>query len=101
MDVQLPSGGCNILAGPDQVRHYSSDGRTRSTYYIYHGKAFLSETTTNNTGYTYTGECLTTGDLVYAPESEVYFTHLAILAIIFVFYLACRAFFRPWWRVMR
>lgn len=101
MNVELPNTGCNIISGPDSFYNYSPDGRTRSLYYIYQGKAFLSNVSTSNSNYNYNGTCLNTGDLLYSPESTVYFTHLAIFAFLFVLWLAIRAFFRPWWRVLR
>lgn len=101
MDVQLPTTGCNIINSSSSFYNYSSDSRTRDTYIIYEGKAIKQSSTYNQYGYTYTGDCLSTGDLVYNPESEVYFTHIALCSIIFIFYLVSILFFRKWWRVMK
>lgn len=79
MDVVLPSTGCNIINSATSFYNYSPDSRTRETYFIYEGKALLQSTTTNQYGYTYTGDCLNTGDLIYKPEISVYFPVIAFL----------------------
>lgn len=101
MNVELPTTGCNIISSSSSFYNYSSDSRTRDTYIIYEGKAIKQSSTYNQYGYTYTGDCLNTGDLVYNPESEVYFTHIALFSVIFIFYLVSLLFFRKWWRVMK
>lgn len=68
MNVELPSTGCNVLQSSTTFYNYSPDARTRSLYIIFDGEAHLRETTTSQYGYTYTGTCLSTGDLVYKPE---------------------------------
>lgn len=73
MNVELPTTGCNIINNATSFYNYSPDSRTRETYVIYDGKAFLQSSVTNNYAYNYTGTCLTTGDLVYKPELTVYF----------------------------
>ena len=73
MYVELPETGCNIINSSTSFYNYSTDGRTRQNYVIYDGKAFLQSSTTNQYGYSYTGDCLSTGDLVYQPELRVYF----------------------------
>lgn len=89
MEVELPSTGCNIITSSTSFYNYSTDGRTRDTYYIYEGVAHLQSSTYNQYGYTYTGTCLQTGDLVYKPELLVYypvmslFIFLLILSIIY------------------
>lgn len=77
MDVELPSG-CNIINSSTSFYNYTNSNRTRTLYYIVDGKAFVSSSNTASTPYTYTGTCLTTGDLVYKPELEVFFTLGAI-----------------------
>lgn len=86
MNVELPTTGCNILINSESFYNYSPDNRTRQTYAIYNGQAKLTSESYNQYGYTYTGTCLNTGDLVYKPELRVEFTHiaLAVLAAIFM-----------------
>lgn len=81
MNVELPNTGCNILDGDSVVYNYSTDGHTRTKYTIYEGVAQMSSTSTSSYGYTYSGTCLVTGDLVYKPETEVYFTFIAGMMI--------------------
>lgn len=78
MEVELPSSGCNILTSATSFTNFSSDGRTRTNYYIYDGHAFKTSETYNQYGYTYTGDCLTTGSLVYRPELKIEFQALSI-----------------------
>lgn len=98
MNVILPNTGCNIINNSTSFYNYHPDARTRDYYVIYEGKAFLQSSTYNQYGYTYTGTCLNTGDLVYNPESEVYFTHIALGVIVIIFALVARLFFRKFWR---
>lgn len=84
MDVEIPTTGCNIIASATSFYNYSSDGRTRETYFIYDGVPHLQSSTYNQHGYTYTGNCLSTGDLVYKPELKVYFPILAFSAVCFL-----------------
>lgn len=79
MNVELPSTGCNIINSSTTFYNYSEDGRTRENYIIYDGKAHLQASAYNQYGYTYTGECLTTGDLIYKPELQVYFQFFSII----------------------
>lgn len=88
MDVELPSTGCNIINSSTSFYNYSTDARTRETYIIYEGKALLQARNTNQYGYTYTGNCITTGDLVYRPELKIYFPFISFILICFTFYLA-------------
>ena len=89
MNVELPETGCNIINSATSFYNYSSDGKTRQTYVIYDGVAFLQNSSTSQYGYTYSGTCLVTGDLVYKPEIDVYFSFIAfslvILALIFIY----------------
>lgn len=77
MDVQLPESGCNIIQNSTTFYNYSSDSRTRQTYVIYDGVAYLQSTSTSSYPYSYTGTCVHTGDMVYHPELEVYFPVLS------------------------
>lgn len=101
MNVELPDTGCNIINSSTSFYNYSPDATTRETYIIYEGRAIKQSSTYNQFGYTYSGDCLTTGDLVYNPQSEVYFTHLAVFCLVSVFGIAAQLFFRRWWRVMK
>lgn len=87
MDVVLPETGCNIINSSTSFYNYSSDGRTRASYVIYDGKAFLQSTNTSQYGYSYSGDCLVTGDLVYKPEIDVYFPIVAFCIICFITYV--------------
>lgn len=91
MDVVLPTTGCNIINSSTTFYNYSPDGRTRASYVIYDGKAFLQSSNTNQYGYTYTGDCLVTGDLVYKPELDVYFPVISFCIIcailLFIYHL--------------
>lgn len=73
MDVVLPDTGCNVLISSTSFYNYSADSKTREQYYIYDGSAHKQSSSYNQYGYTYTGDCLSTGDLVYKPELQVYF----------------------------
>lgn len=88
MNVELPSSGCNIINSSTSFYNYSTDSRTRKTYVIYEGKALLQASNTNQYGYTYTGDCLTTGDLVYRPELQIYFPFIASIIIVGAILLA-------------
>ena len=88
MNVELPTTGCNIINSSTSFYNYSSDSRTRENYVIYEGKAILQSSTYNQYGYSYTGTCLHTGDLVYKPELQIYFPLLSFTLISFTFYLA-------------
>ena len=88
MDVELPTTGCNIINSSTSFYNYSSDAKTRENYVIYEGKAILQSTTYNQYGYSYSGTCLHTGDLIYKPELQVYFPLLSFTLISFTFYLA-------------
>lgn len=85
MDVVLPSTGCNILNSSTTFYNYSQDSRTRQTYIIFDGEAFLQSSTYNQNGYNYSGTCLTTGDLVYKPEyKDFIFPFCALISFIFI-----------------
>lgn len=101
MDVELPTTGCNILNSSTTFYNYSSDSRTRETYIIYDGEAHLQSSTYNQYGYSYSGDCLSTGDLVYKPELQVWFNLASIFVFISILLLAVRLFFYPFWRKLR
>lgn len=90
MDVQLPDTGCNILISSTSFYNYSSDRRTRKRYYIYDGTAYLESSSTSQYPYDYSGTCLTTGDLVYRPELQVYFPFLSSILLVFVLFVLYR-----------
>lgn len=81
MNVELPNTGCNIINSSTTFYNYSSDSKTRETYVIYDGKAILQSSTYNQYGYTYSGDCLVTGDIVYRPEISIYFPILSFIII--------------------
>lgn len=84
MEVQLPSTGCNIINNATSFYNYSQDGRTRDVYYIYEGVPYLQSSSYNQYGYTYSGTCLQTGDLIYKPELQVYYPALSILLFLVI-----------------
>lgn len=94
MNVELPSTGCNIINSATTFYNYSPDSRTRETYIIYDGVAHLQSSSYSQYGYTYSGDCLSTGDLVYQPQVQVYFPFLAIFSIIFILVLIYRLIFK-------
>lgn len=94
MNVELPISGCNILRSDTSFYNYSPDSRTRSTYYIFDGQARLESTSTSQYGYTYSGTCLQTGDLVYKPEIEIYFRFMSLSLFIFILFLIYKIIFK-------
>lgn len=90
MNVELPTTGCNILISDTSFYNYSPDSHTRNRYYIYDGKGHLQSSDYSQYGYSYTGTCLNTGDLVYKPELKVYFEIISVV----IFYLIIRLVFR-------
>lgn len=90
MNVELPTTGCNIINNSTSFYNYSDDLRTRESYIIYDGKAILQSRTTSQYGYTHTGDCLVTGDLIYKPELKVWFPIVSII----IFYFIVRLIFR-------
>lgn len=79
MDVVLPSSGCNIINSSSSFYNYSSDGHTRSSYIIYDGEAIKQSEAYNQYGYSYSGDCLITGDLKYKPELVPIFQFCSII----------------------
>lgn len=99
MDVVLPSTGCNIINSATTFYNYSEDLRTRDTYVIFDGKAIKQSSSTSQYGYSYSGECLVTGDLVYKPEyKEFIFPYISIITSCVLFYLAYRLIVHKFWR---
>ena len=87
MYVDLPSTGCNIIQSATTFYNYSPDSRTRQTYVVVDGKPFLQSESYSQYGYSYTGTCLSTGDLVYKPELTIYFEFIAFIICLLVFFL--------------
>lgn len=87
MYVDLPVEGCNILNSSTSLYNYSVDGRTRTQYALYDGNLYKVAESYNQYGYTYTGTCLSTGDLVYKPEIKIYFEFIAGTVVGIIFYL--------------
>lgn len=79
MNVELPTTGCNIINSSTTFYNYSPDGRTRTYYVIYDGKAIKQSETYNQYGYSYSGDCLNTGDLLYKPELVPIFQWCSII----------------------
>lgn len=94
MNVELPSTGCNIINSATSFYNYSSDSRTREAYIIYDGKAIKQSSTYNQYGYTYSGDCLRTGDLQYKPELTVYFPILSFCIICFLTVIIYKIFIK-------
>lgn len=94
MDVVLPSTGCNIINSSTSFYNYSADARTRESYVIYDGSALLQSSSYNQYGYTYTGTCLHTGDLVYKPELKVYFPLASFCVVCFLLIMIYRIFLK-------
>lgn len=101
MDVVLPSEGCNIINSSTTFYNYSQDSRTRQSYVIYEGKAIKQSESYNQYGYTYTGTCLHTGDLVYKPELTFYFNLAGFALVSFCLILISKLFVRKFWRSLR
>ena len=93
MDVDLPSTGCNILTGATTFSNYNTNNTIRDNYIIYDGKAYLQSSTYNQYGYSYSGTCLSTGDLVYKPEyKEFIFPLISLVAFLFILCLVYKIF---------
>lgn len=83
MEIELPSNGCNVYYGTYLENFYRG---TRSRYYFNNDNLILNSTTT----YTYepTGvNCVSTGDITYKPEHQVYFPFLASIVVVFALVL--------------
>lgn len=96
-EIELPHSGCNVYYGT-YIDNYHNNTRTR--YYLNETKLIKSTTSTYShmpDGYT----CISQGDLVYKPETEIYFYVISIIFAIAIFLLAVRLFFFPFWRRVR
>lgn len=87
MNVDLPTTGCVVLNSSTTFYHYYDNDHYRDSYIIYEGVAHKQSTSYNVNGYTYSGTCLTTGDLVYRPELQVYFPVLGFILFCFIMVL--------------
>lgn len=77
MEIQLPQEGCNIFYG-SYVNNFTNDGRTVRRYYINENKLILSTTNTSQYSQLPSGyHCLSSNELIYKPEFDVYFPFLA------------------------
>lgn len=94
MNVELPSTGCNIINSSTTFYNYSPDSRTRESYIIYDGVAKLQSSSYSQYGYTYSGTCLHTGDLVYRPEIRIYFPFIAFILVSFALILIYKIIFK-------
>lgn len=94
MEVDLPSG-CNIYYGT-YVDNYTNNGRTRVRYYINEGKLVPSSGSTSQYDQRPSNDyhCLTTGELVYKPEVQIYFPFLAGSLLVFVLILVYKIFIK-------
>ena len=101
MNVDLPSTGCNIINSSTSFYNYSSDSHTRVNYIIYDGKAVKQSESYSQTGYIYTGDCLSTGDLVYKPELAVFFQYFSIVLTVVIFAIISKVLLRKWWRTLK
>lgn len=87
MNIDLPVEGCNILTSDNSLYNYSADGHTRTHYVIYDGKLVKESEQYSQYGYSYTGTCLSTGDLVYKPELRINFEIYSLAVLLVVGYL--------------
>lgn len=101
MNVELPSTGCNILSNNGVLYNYNNGNRTRTTFVIYEGVLHKSGEQYSSTAFSYNGDCLTTGDLVFNPQSAVYFHHIAILFAFSLLIVPTYMIFRKFWRPLK
>lgn len=94
MQVELPTTGCNIIQSATSFYNYNSGDTVRDTYVIFDGKALLQSHQTNQYGYSYTGTCLSTGDLVYKPELPIYFQFMSMILVAAAFGLVFKYILR-------
>lgn len=97
MEIDLPKLGCSIYYG-NYVDNYYNSVRTR--YYLNENK-LVKSTTSNYTRLPDGAVCLSSGDLFYKPETEVYFNVISLFIAIVIFGVAIRLFFYPFWRRIR
>lgn len=101
MNVDLPTTGCNIINSSSSFYNYSNDNHTRTNYILYDGKAIKQSVSTSTYPYTVTGDCLTTGDLVYKPELSVIFQTISLCLALFIFVVISKVLLRKWWRTLK
>lgn len=94
MDVELPTTGCNVINSSTTFYNYSPDGRTRESYVIYDGKALLASSQYSQYGFSYTGTCLHTGDLVYSPEIQITFRFYSFIVVLVALILLYKVIFK-------
>ncbi len=95
MEIELPNEGCNVITSTGFTNY---NGSIRRNYIIFGARAFLTSENTSSVGQNYTGECISTGDLVYKPELEVYFNVLSIFIFLFILFVAFRLMLYRFWR---
>lgn len=83
MEVDLPTG-CNIMQNNYSFYNYSNGDRTRRLYVIYEGVAHMSREETSQYPYTYTGDCVIDGDLIYRPSDVVFFDGMSVAFCLFI-----------------
>lgn len=96
-EIELPVGGCSVYHG-DYVDHYNNNVRTR---YYFSGNRLVQSTRSSYTRIPDGATCLSQGDLIYKPETEVYFNVISIICAIFIFVFAVRLILYPFWRKIR
>ena len=101
MNVNLPDTGCNILTSSTTFYNYSDDLHTRVSYILFDGQAFKQSESYSQIGYVVTGDCLSTGDLVYKPELSVIFQSISIAFTLFIFVVISKVLLRKWWRTLK
>lgn len=90
MEVEIPENGCSILESDSVFYTYRDNDYIRDKYVIYDGVVHLSESVASSEAFTYSGDCLATGDLVYEPAVNVYFPLLAGGCIAFMLFVLYR-----------
>lgn len=94
MEVEIPSDGCFTANSSTTFYHYLNNQRI--TYYLYDGKFIRGSSSTYNSlpnGY----HCLSTGDVVYKPEIDVYFPFMAFTLIAFTGILLYNILIKKLW----
>ena len=94
MEIELPSSGCNVYYG-NYVDNYKNSVRTR---YYFSGNRLVASTTSSYTRIPDGAICLTQGDLVYNPESEVYFNVISFIIATLFIVVAIRLVIFPFFR---
>lgn len=94
MYVELPAAGCNIVNSATTIYNYSPDSHTRTTYVLIDGKLYKQSESYSQMGYTYSGTCLSTGDLQYRPEIKIYFEAISFALCFIIGWLLFRLIIR-------